>query len=86
MKSKSNSLLPVAVAALVALAFTSSSAEKKCCFSHPSYSGTCEVVPAEGETCESVLQYLNTPLSQGKTYCGGTELRGGWKLVSCEES
>jgi hypothetical protein len=65
------------------LASTDSGDTKKCCFTHPDYSGTCEVVPAEGETCESILKYLNTPMSQGKTYCSGTQIRGGWKLEPC---
>lgn len=59
--------------------------ETKCCFTHPSYRGTCEVSPGEEESCQDVLEYLNTPNSQGKTYCGGTNLRGGWELATCEE-
>lgn len=56
----------------------------KCCFTNPSYSGTCEVQPARDETCSQILGYLNNPLSQGKDYCGNTTIRGGWKSVSCE--
>ena len=67
------------------MASTHVESQEACCYTHPNYSGTCEVVPAEGETCQSILQYLNTPMSQGKTYCAGTVLRGGWKLVSCED-
>jgi len=58
--------------------------QEKCCFTHPGYSGACEVTPGEDESCSDVLRYLNTPNSQGKTYCGGTNLRGGWKLAACE--
>jgi hypothetical protein len=55
-----------------------------CCFTHPGYTGTCEVQPAEGETCGSILDYLNNAMSQGKNYCNNTALRGGWKSVPCE--
>ena len=41
------------------------------------------VTPGEGETCESILEYLNTAGTVGKTYCGGSSLRGGWKLADC---
>jgi hypothetical protein len=58
--------------------------EAKCCFKNASYSGVCEVTPATDETCGSILQYLNTPNSVGKSYCGGTSIRGGWELVSCK--
>ncbi len=74
-----------ALGAFLIMTATSAENQETCCFTHPSYSGTCEVVPGEGETCQSILQYLNTPMSQGKTYCGGTELRGGWQLSSCAE-
>jgi hypothetical protein len=56
----------------------------KCCFQHVGYNGTCVVEPAEGETCESILTYLNTPGTVGKTYCGGSRLRGGWVAVDCD--
>ena len=56
----------------------------KCCFTNPSYSGTCEVQPAKDETCGQVLDYLNGPMSQGKGYCGNTQVRGGWTSVACE--
>lgn len=85
MRPTSRRFLFVAIAALSVLALTGTSAEKSCCFTHPSYSGTCEVVPEEGETCASILEYLNNQMSQGKIYCGGSDLRGGWELVSCGE-
>jgi hypothetical protein len=55
-----------------------------CCFTNRNYAGTCEVRPAKDESCSAILDYLNNPLSQGKTYCNNTNVRGGWQLVSCE--
>ena len=55
-----------------------------CCFTNPRYVGTCDVQPATDETCASILDYLNNPQSQGKTYCGNTSVRGDWKAASCE--
>jgi hypothetical protein len=55
-----------------------------CCFTNPRYAGTCEVEPAKDETCASILEYLNNPMSQGKPYCNSTNLRGGWKQEPCE--
>jgi hypothetical protein len=54
-----------------------------CCFTNTAYTGACEVTPAKGESCKSILQYLNTPNSLGKTYCGNTAVRGGWTQASC---
>ena len=59
--------------------------EATCCFNNPAYAGTCKVQPAEDETCESILEYLNNPMAQGKNYCGGTKVRQGWKQVACDE-
>lgn len=56
-----------------------------CCFSNPSYSGTCQVKPVDDETCSTILSYLNTPLSTGKSYCSNTDIRGGWKQETCEK-
>jgi hypothetical protein len=55
-----------------------------CCFANDRYEGTCKVIPSEGETCQSVLAYLNNPMSTGKTYCGGTSVRGGWVQADCK--
>jgi hypothetical protein len=55
-----------------------------CCFTNPQYSGVCQVQPAEGESCSSILAYLNKPMSSGKSYCSSTEIRGGWARVKCE--
>jgi hypothetical protein len=69
-----------------AVLFTgASSARKPCCYNNPRYSGTCAVEPGEGETCQSILDYLNNPQSQGKTYCGNTNVRGGWEHTTCEK-
>jgi hypothetical protein len=77
-----------AMAALLtatALLMGAGPAPKRCCFNNPRYSGVCTVEPAEGETCQTILDYLNNPQSQGKTYCGNTNVRGGWKQVTCEK-
>ena len=55
-----------------------------CCFTNARYVGTCEVEPAKDQTCATVLDYLNNPQSQGKSYCGNTTIRGGWQQVPCE--
>lgn len=55
----------------------------KCCFTNPAYSGVCQVTPKQDETCKSILDYLNTPNSVGKSYCGETNVRGGWQQTSC---
>ena len=59
-------------------------ATPKCCFTNPRYAGTCEVEPAKDESCASILGYLNNPMSQGKSYCGSTTIRGGWQSAACE--
>jgi len=55
-----------------------------CCFVNPRFVGTCDIEPSADETCGSILAYLNNPQSQGKTYCGSTSIRGGWKPAACE--
>ena len=55
-----------------------------CCFTNARYVGTCDVEPSAAETCASILEYLNNPQSQGKTYCGSTSVRGDWKAATCE--
>lgn len=77
----------VAVLMLVGLAPAAPSEEPpatRCCFTNPRYAGSCQVTPAKDETCDQILGYLNNPMSQGKSYCGGTAIRGGWQQVSCE--
>jgi hypothetical protein len=58
--------------------------QEKCCFTHPQFSGQCSVQPASDETCSSILDYLNRSGTTGKSYCNNSDLRGGWKQVSCE--
>ena len=41
--------------------------------------------PGEDESCGQILDYLNNSMSQGKSYCGNTTVRGGWQSVSCEK-
>jgi hypothetical protein len=55
-----------------------------CCFANGSYKGICKVIPGKGETCKSILAYLNNPMSGGKSYCRGTAIRGGWVRVDCK--
>jgi hypothetical protein len=54
------------------------------CFANNRYVGTCKVIPGKGETCQSILAYLNNPMSTGKSYCGRTSVRGGWIQVDCK--
>jgi hypothetical protein len=72
------------VAASAPVAPTQDPPPPKCCFTNSRYTGTCEVQPATDETCSSILGYLNNPMSQGKSYCGSTTIRGGWQSVACE--
>ena len=76
--------MAVAALALLLGAARSQDPRPHCCFVHPRYVGTCEVDPAKDETCASILEYLNNPMSQGKTYCNSTNIRGGWKTAPCE--
>ena len=62
-----------------------SEAPAECCFENSRYAGKCVVQPAEEETCASILDYLNNPSSSGKSYCGFTEIRGGWREIACQE-
>jgi len=79
--------LTVAAGLITAVAVRRSGAgeaKEPCCFSNTRYTGVCQVVPAQDETCGSILAYLNNPNSSGKGYCGGTSIRGGWQQTSCE--
>ena len=82
-------LAVVALAALAGLAAWSGLAAADdqpapCCFTNARYEGVCQVTPGAEESCAGILAYLNNPMSSGKTYCGGTKIRGGWKHVDCE--
>ena len=76
------------VAAVLLLGVASSirgaAVPKPCCFTNDRYAGVCRVVPDKDETCTSILAYLNSPTSTGKTYCDSTNIRGGWLEVSCD--
>lgn len=75
----------MAVLGAIASTWTPEVPPSACCFQNPAYTGTCKVEPAEDETCASILAYLNNPMADGKSYCGGTRVRQGWTQVSCEE-
>jgi hypothetical protein len=85
MRTRVSRLVPAAAlaAAVSAVVAAAPSAEKRCCFTNTRYTGVCIVEPGEGETCESILSYLNSAGTTGKTYCGSTEIRRGWKQMSC---
>lgn len=70
---------------LVASPIAQEASKSPCCFEHDGYQGTCVVQPGDGETCESILEYLNTPSTVGKSYCGGSQLRGNWRAVPCPQ-
>lgn len=70
---------------LVASPVVQETQKATCCFEHDGYQGTCVVVPGDGETCESILEYLNKPATVGKSYCGGSRLRGNWKSAACPQ-
>jgi hypothetical protein len=76
-------LIAAAAVAVVLVAVQAATAAEPCCFTNQRYSGVCQVVPGEDETCGSILSYLNTPNSTGKGYCAGTDVRGGWTQVDC---
>jgi len=54
-----------------------------CCMNNFRYSGTCQVMPRQGQYCENILSYLNNFNSAGEVYCASTHIRGGWTLVDC---
>ena len=55
----------------------------QCCLTNFRFSGTCEVMPRQGQYCENILSYLNNFNSAGENYCTSTYIRGGWTLVEC---
>jgi hypothetical protein len=58
----------------------------QCCLNNFRFAGTCEVTVGPGETCYDVLSFLNNLQSVGRTYCGGTLVRGGWNQVTCQQT
>jgi hypothetical protein len=79
------SLAPAVALALASGAGQSAEAPRRCCFANERYAGVCEVVPEQDATCADILAYLNNPNATGKTYCGTTDIRGGWVQVCCAE-
>ena len=75
----------VASAAPLQQESTRSAEGRVCCVSNPRFAGTCAVDLGEDESCGDVLAYLNNASSVGKTYCGNTTVRMGWKQTACEE-
>jgi hypothetical protein len=57
---------------------------QSCCYTNTRFQGMCTVNPVKGENCQTILAYLNNPLSTGRSYCNGTTLRRGWIRVDCE--
>jgi len=55
-----------------------------CCMTNFRYSGTCRVVPRQGQICENILSYLNNIDAAGEDYCSSTYIRGGWTLIDCD--
>ena len=74
---------PLAVCLLAGSGSAGHAAHRSCCYTNPQYAGVCQVRPAKGETCDSILAYLNNPSAMGKTYCSSTAVRVGWELVAC---
>ena len=64
--------------------FSIMASSQNCCYVHPNYAGVCAVQPAAGESCGTILEYLNSPGTAGKSYCGNTPIRGGWRQVRCK--
>ncbi len=81
---RGRSLAVTLVGAAALLAQSSAvAADEACCFTNPRYAGPCAVTPGTGETCASVLAYLNGLAGGGRAYCASTDVRGGWKQVPC---
>jgi len=91
MKTTSQSIVWTAAGLVLALtvvvqpAVALGNADTSCCYTNPRFAGVCKVEPSGDETCASILAFLNNQQAVGKTYCGNTKVRGGWKKVTCEE-
>ncbi len=79
----SRSALLIAIGTLALLAPSGAHADENCCFNNFRYAGGCMVVARGGETCQSILSYLNNFQSVGRYYCDNTTVRGGWSLTDC---
>jgi len=80
----SSIIIVVALAVMSPVSAGAEDAQKPCCFTNPSFAGTCQVIPDEETTCDDVLAYLNNPNSFGRVYCLKTKVRGGWKKIECD--
>ncbi|HNX49052.1 MAG TPA: hypothetical protein PKL08_02715, partial [Thermoanaerobaculaceae bacterium] len=76
----------VAVGVVVLAGAPAQARVRSCCLTNQDYNGVCKATPELGETCEHVLEYLNTVNTTGRTLCNNTEIRGGWALVKCSEA
>lgn len=81
---RARSLAAIALVPLLAAAAHAGQGERRCCFNNARYTGTCEVTPADDETCQDILAYLNNASAAGKQYCGNTNIRRGWTEVACQ--
>lgn len=61
-------------------------ASATCCYTNSAFVGVCKITADADDTCDTILAYLNTPGTVGKSYCGGSKIRGGWKQVDCPSS
>ncbi len=79
-------LLVSAIIGIFSLAFPQEEEKpEQCCYTNPAFVGVCKVTPGKDETCDSILEYLNTAGTVGKSYCGGNKIRGGWQQVDCSQ-
>ncbi len=76
-------IFAIALVSVVSLASSAHAQTKMCCFNNWRYSGTCIVQIGTNQVCGDVLGALNNPMSAATSYCGGTQLRGGWAERAC---
>jgi len=72
-------ILVVAAPAVLAGA----SETKLCCFNNWRFAGTCVTQIAKDQVCGDVLSVLNNMQAAATTYCGGSQVRGGWTEIEC---
>jgi len=77
------SIFAVALVSALMLASSAQANTNLCCFNNWRYSGTCVAEIGPEQKCGDVLGVLNNPMSTATTYCGGTQVRGGWSTVNC---
>jgi len=82
-KGSWSAIIGAAIAVGAAMGASASSGTT-CCVANPRFAGICAVELAPDETCADVLTYLNNAASAGKSYCGNTQVRVGWKQVTCQ--